>query len=114
MNPVDFYHIAAEIYQSPSQQFADAGYRTIVSRAYYAAMLAARDAGTLTHTGADVHQRVIEYWKNRKPALSNRLKDLKDRRTAADYAMQHNIGRREAGEALKRAREVLSDLGEIQ
>ncbi len=114
MNPADFYHFAVDVFGNSNSQFADASYRTIVSRVYYAAMLAARDHGKLPNTGADVHKQVIEYWRKRKPALSNRLSDLKDFRNDADYSMDKNIGRREAGEAMKRAKQVLTDLGVIQ
>lgn len=113
-NPVDFYHLASELYKQAdlANDFpAEALYRSIISRAYYSAFLAARNKCQLKNCGADVHQLVIKHWKTHKAVIANRLQDLKDRRNYADYDTNKSFSKREAGEALKLALQILKSLG---
>ncbi len=113
-NPVDFYHLASELYKQAdlANDFpAEALYRSIISRAYYSAFLAARNKCQLKNCGASVHQLVIDHCReHHKPVIANRLEDLKERRTKADYT-DKSFSKREAGEALKLALQILKSLG---
>ncbi len=113
-NPVDLYYFASELYKQAdlANNFPpEALYRSIISRAYYSAFLAARNKCQLENHGADVHRLVIDYWKKHKAVIANRLINLKDCRTDADYNTTKSFSKKEAGEALKLALQILKDLG---
>jgi hypothetical protein len=79
--------LASVFYSTQNQhdsQLKHALYRTIIGRAYYAALLAAREASDVKSTGGNVHAQIIDYWESRHQMIANRLRDLKKRREAAD------------------------------
>jgi uncharacterized protein (UPF0332 family) len=109
-DPEDFLNLAQAMHYSASPNHATL--RTVISRAYYAAFLSARDrAGLGDYQGGDIHKSVIDYYlKCRKFTLANRLKSLRERRNKADYDLACEIMARDSGEALRLAREVIKEL----
>lgn len=86
--------------------------RSAISRAYYAALLCARDHATLTTEGTDTHKRVIEHYQSVKGSkVASRLLSMKKKRQIADYQLSATVSGREASTALGEATAVLAELG---
>ena len=114
MDPLDFYHQAANWYADAADQKSVTA-RSIVSRAYYAAFLIARKRAGVTSFG-DVHQKTINWFLQQKGpdvVIANKLDGLRQMRTRADYDMDRNCVRRDAGEALRRSLDLLQRFGVI-
>jgi hypothetical protein len=109
---VDFYHQALRWY-SDAGDASSVTARSIVSRAYYAAILVARDAARIGNP-RNTHEITIEAYRRgsaQEVSIGNRLDGLRKLRTDADYEMNKGCTRREAGEALTRSRSILGLLG---
>jgi hypothetical protein len=114
VNPVDFYHQAVRWFADSADQTSVTA-RSTVSRAYYAALLVARDAKGITTT-QDTHRVTVARYKGGSAndvTIGNRLDMIRVLRVRADYEMTRTCVRREAGEALKRSRELLMKLGAL-
>jgi hypothetical protein len=112
VDPVDFYHQALH-WHADASDLSSVTARSIVSRAYYAAILVARDAKHITAT-RNTHETTIEAYRRgsaQDVSIGNRLDGLRVYRTNADYDMTKPCMRREAGEALTRSRNILGLLG---
>jgi ribosomal protein S3 len=112
MDPVEFYHQASNWF-ADDKDTRTVTARSIVSRAYYAAFLVAREYAGVT-VKKDVHRVTIETLRRGKPKdviIGNKLDDLRLKRTDADYEMDVLCVRRHAGDALVRSRSLLSILG---
>ncbi len=107
-NPVEFYRFSGVLYQDNTGEVI---YRVIVGRAYYSAFLCARESAGIGNSGADVHKKVIEYFKSKNRTISNQLKELKDLRHLADYELTSKVEKRSAGESLRLAKSILISLG---
>ena len=105
--PVDFYNFANCLYQDHSSEVA---YRTVIGRAYYAAFLCARDSANIVNTSGSVHKEVITHFTTRKKKIGGNLKDLRDLREKADYHANKTVQKREAGESLRLAKNILIEL----
>ena len=95
----------------------EAGWRTAIGRAYYAAFLAAKKR--LEERGCNfvdvekLHQDVIQKLMSRKSDTANKLNTLRERRVNADYYMDAPIGP-ELGQRCARLSEiVISELGSV-
>lgn len=111
---VDFYHLACELREAANGD--DAKLRSAISRAYYAAFLAARDKANISSKGTDGHSRVIKHY-SQKPTdavVANWLKDLKMDREAADYDMSKVCTGRTGGKSVGTARKVLEHLKALE
>jgi hypothetical protein len=102
-----FFDLAAKLHQGHGED--EAVIRTVVSRAYYGAMLAARDKAKISSTSAAIHQKVIDHYKASPAtqAIGNRLDTMRLMRNDADYQVTQAVAAREARKALEMAREVL-------
>jgi hypothetical protein len=110
-NPVAFYDLASELYTSAVGD--DAKLRSAISRAYYAALISARDAANIQPRGHDTHKQVIEHYQLADSTVATWLLDLKRHRTKADYEPSAGIARKDGGAALKTAKKVLLVLGKL-
>lgn len=113
----DFYSFASTLFAGLDSKSPDeAAIRSIVSRAYYAAFLQARDFASLGGTSPTIHAEVREHYKTRGVAgnrVSNKLADLIHKRKVADYETKTNVVRRDAEKALKLSEAILQDLAAI-
>ncbi len=84
-SPAAFYTVAEELRHKATADGAHL--RTLISRAYYGALIVARDAKGLPTRGDSGHERVIQaYMGNAHDnAVADRLKQLRDLRVKADY-----------------------------
>lgn len=111
-DPVEFFHLAEFLY---SEQKHQAGYRATIGRAYYAAMLFARNKAGISSRGVGGHQSVVNFYRANSDAnlavIGNRLDDLRASRANSDYECTIVISSREAGKCLAQSREILNKLG---
>lgn len=107
--PVQFYELASALYHD--QPDNEAARRTVVSRAYYGAFLAARECSGVTTTTASVHEAVIrQFHERRQTKVANRLGELRKLRNEADYDLRTTVTSLQAGKALERALGLLEEL----
>ncbi|NOS89971.1 MAG: hypothetical protein HOP34_15805 [Methylococcaceae bacterium] len=111
-NPVKFYQFAGKLYQSSlsTHNNEEEACRTIVGRSYYSAFLCAREFSGINNSSGSVHNDVIAYFKSRNTAISNNLIQLKDLRHKADYDLNETTQKRDAGESLRLAKKILTNL----
>src|SRR5262245_60462659 len=107
MDPADFYHQAQQWFELGNLESSVTA-RSIVSRAYYAAFLVARDDAGIGEEEFEPHRKVLEYYLKCKPTLANELLQLRRLRTDADYKMAKQCRRTHANEALQRSRAILA------
>jgi hypothetical protein len=113
LDPVEFYHQAVDWFSDTADNRSVTA-RSIVSRAYYAALLVARDKKGLSGVAERTHMHTVEEYKrgsHKDVEIGNRLDNLRWLRTTADYEMSKTCVRREAGLALKQSRALLLALG---
>lgn len=116
--PVDYYYLASWLYEQQTSH-EEAKNRSIISKAYYSAFLAARDKAGITDKKSAVHKKVCEYYSQNPPnsdfanrlAFANRLKDSRINRNKADYDTESKITSRDSKVALAKCKRILSDLG---
>lgn len=93
-----------------------AALRAAVSRAYYGALLRAREFAGVSISGGDreSHNAIINYYENRNEeaakTVAGLLMDLKSLRKRADYRTDQRISLKQANDALESAKEVLATL----
>ncbi len=110
-NPIDYYHLAGWLY-SQQNSYDEARARAIISKAYYGAFLEARNKAGITDKSLGVHKKVHDYYFNAGHlALANRLDDARIKRNDADYDTALNITSMDSGNALKRVKKILQELG---
>lgn len=109
INPTDFYHFASEIYQNKNHQ-SEVAYRSVISRAYYAAFLCAKNHTRISNSSGSVHNAVINYFDGRNRVVYRNFKDLKELRSKADYQITEAVRKQEAGESLRLAKSILTKL----
>lgn len=111
-DPVGFFRLAEHLY---AEQNHEAGYRAVIGRAYYAAMLYARNKAGLSSKGAGGHETVVRHYKSssdaKLAAIGNRLDDLRVSRTNSDYECDNIVVSREASACIIKSRNILSALG---
>lgn len=117
MNGQEFYKFAAWLYSKlDSSNPNEASIRSIISRAYYAAFLEARDQAAIRSSGGSVHKIVIEHYRGKGQIgnrIGNRLSDLFYKRSKADYDNHSTINAREAQKSLKLCESIVSDLSKM-
>lgn len=106
-NPIEFYLLASWLY---TQSVNEVSYRTVIGRAYYAVILCAKHYANITNISGSLHKEVIDYFTTRNRTVFRQMKDLKDLRTKADYKLTETIEKREAGESLRLAKQILTAL----
>lgn len=86
--------------------------RTIINRAYYAALISARDFTASSTRGEGGHKNIVQALKDRKgPYIANKLESMRINRMLVDYEMTSALTERHAQAALSASREVLFEVG---
>jgi len=107
----EFYVLASWLYSTQSELHREAIKRTIIGRAYYAALICARDfTGTAT-VGPQGHKAVVHALKLKNPQAGNNLDSLRQLRHKADYESSAIISDRDVGIALRNSLMVLNAVG---
>lgn len=111
-NPADWYSLASWLFDTAPASSSECLRRTIIGRAYYAALICARDATGSSTSGADGHKNVVNaLWKCHNNIAAEKLDSLRLKRHKADYSLDINISPREVEIFLKDSRTVLRELG---
>lgn len=110
-DPVNFYHQASRWYEE-NELNDQAHWRSIISRGYYAAFLVARKKARISSADENTHKLTAHYYNTSgKSGIGNRLNNLRLKRNESDYDLNKQCAKREAGENLKYAARILTDLG---
>lgn len=86
--------------------------RTIVNRAYYAALLAARDHTGSVTTNPSGHKHVVDALRGVSIHAANLLNAMRIKRNETDYELSKPITVREALLSMQNSRQILYELGE--
>lgn len=111
-DPADFYAFASWLNSAKPDSSSQALRRTIVGRAYYAALICARDATNTSTSGNGGHKNVVTALKQRNHTAGSKLDELRLKRHKADYECD-TLTPREVEIALKAALVVLRALGKF-
>lgn len=111
----------AESYYSQAQQLLqtsrsdDAALRSAISRAYYSALIVARDAKGISTRGQSGHQAVINGYSGNaaENVVADSLRKLRALREKADYQPKATCVNTEGHHAIAHARKVLSFLRKL-
>lgn len=112
-SPAAFYTIADELRHKAA---ADGPHlRTLISRAYYGALIEARDAKGLSTKGHGGHDRVIQAYmgSSSDKVVADKLQDLRKLREKADYQPTAALTRDDGLKALSACKRVLSILNKL-
>ena len=84
-DPADFYAFASWLNLAKPSSSSQALRRTIVGRAYYAALICARDATRSSTSGGSGHKNVVTALKQKNHTAGSKLDELRLKRQKADY-----------------------------
>ncbi len=108
--PATFYTVAHELRVNATM---DGGHlRTLISRAYYGALIVARDAKNLSTKGESGHLAVISAYAGSASdeIIADALKTLRGLRVKADYQPEWNLSRGDGDMALANCKKILKQL----
>lgn len=109
-HPAAFYTVADELRLKASM---DGGHlRTLISRAYYGALIVARDAKGLSTKGRNGHEQVIQAYKDTasNEVIADALSKLRTLREKADYQPCCDLSKSDGERALASCKKVLAAL----
>lgn len=112
-SPASFYTLADELRLKAT---ADGPHlRTLISRAYYGALIEARDAKRVNTTGGGGHQKVIDSYKGPQgnQLVADSLRTLRSLREKADYEPATALKSADGQIALSSCRRVLQALNKL-
>lgn len=110
-NPAEWYSFARWLSDTKPALSSQCLRRTIVGRAYYAALICARDITGSKTVGQGGHENVVSALMNRNSTAAGKLNSLRLLRQAADYFPGKDISPREVEICLKDTCTVLRELG---
>lgn len=114
-DPTEFYDQAGRWFAAAKDE---ATLRSVVSRAYYAALLAARSKAGIADTSAKTHEITVNFYRTGGSAIHTRiaarLDNMRIARNHADYELSRICVAREAGESLKYSQKVLVDVASLR
>lgn len=86
--------------------------RTIINRAYYAALIAARDYTNSSTIGKGGHKNVVDALRRVSTRAASLLDSMRTTRAEVDYQLNKSVTIREAILSMERSRDILYELGE--
>lgn len=108
-DPVNFFSFATWLEQTKPGQPSQVLIRTIINRAYYAALISARNFTNTDTRGG--HGRVIRALRKHDTSAGSKLDSLRVLRQKADYQEGQTLTEREALRSLVESRQILFVLG---
>lgn len=106
-NPVEIFAFANWLMDTRNKTPSSILIRTIINRAYYAALISARDLTGAKTTGKGGHRQVVTALKKVNSNAGNKLDSLRLLRQKADYEMGESFTERDAFLSLHSARLVI-------
>lgn len=110
-NPAEWYSLARWLFDTKPTLSSQCLRRTIVGRAYYAALICARDITGSKTVGQGGHENVVNALRSRNSTAAGKLNSLRLLRQTADYFPEKDISSREVEICLNDSRTVLRELG---
>lgn len=110
-NPAEWYSLARWLFDTKPEQSSQCLRRTIVGRAYYAALICARDITGSKTVGQGGHENVVNSLRSHNSLAAGKLNSLRLLRQTADYFPGRDISSREVEICLNDSRIVLRELG---
>ncbi len=115
--PRDFLELANQLYDDKHYR-TEPGWRTVISRAYYASFLASmkkmQEMGASFQEADRIHRDVIEKLKDKNPQAANHLDTLREKRVESDYHLRANIRWGDCMNWLKLAERILIEVAELK
>jgi hypothetical protein len=112
-NPAEWYSLARWLFDTKPDASSQCLRRTIIGRAYYAALLCARDTTNSSTFEKGGHVNVINALKAKYSIAAKKLDALRRKRQVADYMMEEDISSRDVEICLNDSRIVLFELGKL-
>ena len=110
-NPAEWYSFARWLFDTAPALSSECLRRTIIGRAYYAALICARDATGSSTFGQDGHKNVVHALRKRNDTAAGKLDSLRLARQKSDYYPDEDISPRTVEICLKDSQTVLRELG---
>lgn len=110
-NPAEWYSLASWLFDTAPASSSECLRRTVIGRAYYAALICARDATGSSTLGQEGHRNVANALRKSNSTAADKLDSLRLKRHKADYSIGEDISPREVEICLKDSRTVLRELG---
>lgn len=110
-NPAEWYSLAQWLYDTKPALASQSLRRTIIGRAYYAALISARNSTHSDTAGQGGHERVVAELRVKDFAAANKLNSLRLKRQSADYRPDEVITDKDVTGSLKDSYAVLAALG---
>lgn len=110
-DPADWYALAVWFYDTKPALSPQCLRRTIIGRAYYAALICARNATQSNTMGQGGHDRVVAALRVKDNSAADKLDSLRLKRQDADYHPEKEISARDVEISLWNSSVVLTYLG---
>ena len=111
--PAEWYSFASWLFYTKPALSSECLRRAIIGRAYYAALICARDATGSSTTGPEGHKNVVNALLKSNSTAADKLNALRLKRQKADYFTDQDISVREVEICLKDSHSVLRELGKL-
>jgi len=105
--PTDIFSLATWLDDTKTTSPPSSLIRTIINRAYYAALISARELTNTPTSGPGGHTNVVNALRSIDPYIANQLNSLRLSRQKADYDFSNCLNARDARAALVISRLVL-------
>ena len=106
-DPGGFFALASWLYDTKTAAPSSCLVQTIISRAYYAALISARDFTNSSTTGPGGHRNVVAALRQIDAYAASKLEALRVKRGKADYSVNEEPSVRDAQISLLESRAVL-------
>ena len=112
-NPAEWYSLARWLFDTRPALSSQCLRRTIIGRAYYAALICARDATGSKTVGQGGHENVVKALRGSNSTAAGKLDALRLNRQRADYFPSEDVSVRVVEISLMDSRTVLNALGNM-
>ena len=110
--PIDIFVFAHWLDDTKPEQPSPSLIRTIINRAYYAALISARDFTGSSTSGKGGHRNVVDALRLKSPDAANKLNSMRLQRGKVDYDLSVNVSIRDAKLSLVNSRAILYASGQ--
>jgi hypothetical protein len=112
-NPAEWYSLASWLFDTKPVLSSQCLRRTIIGRAYYAALICAREATGSKTVGQGGHENVVKALRGCNSTAAGKLDSLRLKRQSADYFPDKDVTVRDVEISLMDSRTILNALGKM-
>ena len=110
-NPAEWYSLASWLFDTKPAMSSQCLRRTIIGRAYYAALICAREVTGSKTVGQGGHNNVVKALRGSNSTAAVKLDSLRLKRQSADYFPDKEVTVRDVEISLMDSRTVVNALG---